>query len=742
MRKTIFPLILLSFSSYSNAQDSIQASGQIHHLEEVIVSPDATVGSKFKAKNIAGSTYYISPKELKQFNYGDINRILQSVPGVTVVDEEGFGHRPNIGLRGTSPTNTAKITLMEDGVLIAPAPYTAPAAYYFPTVNRIQAFEILKGSSQIQYGPFTTGGAINMISTQIPDDFKGRIRLNYGSFNTRNAYMNVGDSGENFGYVVEYNNRASDGFKRIDHSSKKTGFEGSDYMAKFRINTNANAKVYQSLTLKAQYSKENADETYLGLTDTDFKNNYRRRYLASEADNIGTEHFQLMLTHFIKPAQNITITTKAYNNNFRRNWYKLNDVRYEGKNYSLKEILNDPLKNSAAYELLTGDMDGSDNSLRYRANNRKYNAKGIQTVANIKFNGQNTTHDLDVGIRYHKDSEDRFQWNDGYAIRNNNLYKTSSGAPGSQDNRVAETNAFAAHVLYNFGYKNLRITPGIRYENINIKNTNYGTSDLGRNGSDALRLSENKVDVFIPGISALYAFSKDLSVFSSLHKGFSPPGTSPGQKAEESLNFEVGTRGSIKGLSGEVIYFNNNYRNMLGSDANAAGGTGQGDLFNAGKASVSGLEVLLSYNPLFENSTTKLPISFSYTYTSTELKSNFSSRVEAWGNVSVGDEIPYIPKNQWAMSVGLEHKRLSIYVNSRYNGQFRTQAGQGAIPEQDLVKRFFVMDFATNYQISRRFTLSCNLLNVLNNKYAVSRVPSGLRPGLPFAANAGASFDF
>ena len=95
---------------------------------------------------------------------------------------------------------------MEDGVLISPAPYSASSAYYFPSVARMHAVEVLKGSSQIQYGPYTTGGAINFVSTEIPDSFKGKVVSSYGSFNTGQLHSTFGNQTKNFGYMLEYLN--------------------------------------------------------------------------------------------------------------------------------------------------------------------------------------------------------------------------------------------------------------------------------------------------------------------------------------------------------------------------------------------------------------------------------------------------------------------------------------------------------------------------------------------------------
>ena len=157
-------IILLSTTLKSQSQPEIEKDS-IFPLDEVIIKGNTILGNKFVAKNRTGAAYYFSTEELGQFDYADINRALSKIPGINLFEEDGFGLRPNISIRGTSPERSSKIAIMEDGVLISPAPYSASSAYYFPSVARMQAIEVLKGSSQIQYGPYTTGGAINFVST-------------------------------------------------------------------------------------------------------------------------------------------------------------------------------------------------------------------------------------------------------------------------------------------------------------------------------------------------------------------------------------------------------------------------------------------------------------------------------------------------------------------------------------------------------------------------------------------------
>ena len=499
-------------------------------------------------------------------------------------------------------------------------------------------------------------------------------------------------------------------------------------------------QVFQSLSLKFQFSEEASRETYLGLTQEDFEDTPYRRYLASEADRMDTKHQQFQLDHLIKPSENLKIRTTAYKNTFDRNWYKLDYVQVTDK-VKIADVLQDPELYPVEYSAIESMEDTEDDVFGVKANNRSYESKGIQSVANITF-GERAFNDLEIGIRYHEDYEDRFQWVDGYAIQNEEMIRTTVARKGSDANRISSASALAAHVLYKWTLNDLTLTPGLRYENMTLKRKDYGKNDSDRTGVD-LSTRENKVDVWIPGIGANYKVSTDVTVFGGIHRGFAPPGSQEGSEPENSVNYELGTRFTVFGITGEFVGYYNDYSNLLGSDLAASGGTGSLDLFNAGAATVRGIELLLNYD-LLRNSDSDLrfPLTFSYTLTDTRFDSDFDSDDSIFGEVNKGDEIPYIPKNQFNITAALEGERFNVSLSGRYTSAFRTQAGTGEIPPEYKIRSNFIVDAAARYIYTKRITFSLNMMNVFNSAYEVSRTPAGLRPGAPFMFNAGVGYRF
>lgn len=732
----LFPFIFTT-SVLIAQENKIFITDSIQQLDEVIIKANTILGNKFVAQNRTGASYFLSTEELNDFGYSDINRALKAVPGVNFYEEDGFGLRPNISLRGTSPQRSSKITLMEDGVLIAPAPYSSPAAYYFPSIARMEAVEILKGSSQVQYGPFTTGGVINMISTTIPEEnVKAKFQSSYGSYNSNQIYTSIGQSSENIGYVIEYLSMSSDGFKKLN-MFENTGFDITDLMGKIRIQSDKNSSTPQFFEVKYHLFDELSNETYLGITKQDFENTPFIRYATSQQDKMDAKQTQLMLTHSINLTPRFTIVTNGYKNIFSRNWYKLNNVVLNKVSKSLDDVLNNPLENLDFLNVLKGEVNSERDALILRANNRVYTSMGLQTKIDIHWYGNSGGfHDIEVGARYHFDEEDRFQWEDGYQIQNNSLSLTSQGAKGAKGNRIASATAFASYVLYKYKFNNFTFTPGIRIESINLKRVDYGSSNPNRNYQNS-DVRENDITAFIPGIGFNYTYSNQVSFFGGVHKGFSPPGNAPGEKPEKSTNFELGSRFANGKLSGEFIGYFNDYTNLLGSDLAASGGTGSLDQFNAGSVHVSGIELLLNYNFTPPEASIQLPFSFAYTLTNAFFQSSFGSDEDIWGVVNFGDRVPYIPKNQWTLTARLEHNRYEINLSSRFNGAFAIQAVSSLVGFSEDVPSNFIVDFFARYHINKQLRLTAQIVNLFNEVYLASRVPAGFRPGHPFGLTLG-----
>jgi len=696
-------------------------------------------GGAERVESVPGSATFISTEQLRKHEHSDVQRILREVPGVNIQEEEGYGLRPNIGMRGTGVERSQKITLLEDGVLIAPAPYAAPAAYYFPTAGRMSSVEVRKGSAAIAQGPYTNGGVINLVSSSIPDTLGGRANFGYGTDQTWRAQADAGDSRERWGWLLETYRMQSDGFKDLDGGGS-TGFDLEDYLGKFRFGTRGDAKVFQAAEIKLGRTEQLGDETYLGLTRGDFVRTPFRRYAGSQEDYLDTEHEQAQLRYFVQPTSGLRMTATLYRNDFFRNWHKLQSVNGQG----LASVLDTPELFPAEIGILRGEIDDSEGALSIRNNRRNYLSEGFDLNAELDLRSGSADHSLRFGLRMHEDEEDRFQEEDLWNMVGGRMQFLRLGTPGSQSNRVSSADATALFVRDDIRIGRWSLSPGLRFENIDFSRSDFGKADPGRTGAE-LSVKENGTNEWLPGLGVGYQLSGTWALFGGAHKGFAPPG--PGQsdevENEESINYELGFNYRDGQLGARVVGFRSDYDNLLGRDTLSVGGEGTGDAFNGGEVEVQGLEALLDYDFGRAAGSASVPVRLVYTYTSAEFGSSFETSFADWSpEVERGDELPYIPEHQLTASAGYQAGRWATFLSLSYTAETRTRPGQGAIEPGTEIDERLLADLSFDFYLRDELKLFAQVRNLTDETYLVARRPAGTRPGLPQSVLVGINWNF
>lgn len=716
-RYLLKPLSLAVLVSLSTTLPVLADDSEIERL--------TILGSKQAVNDLPGSGYYMDEAELAEFEYTDIQRALSRVPGVYVLEEDGYGLRPNIGMRGTGVSRSDKITVMEDGVVAAPAPYASPAAYYFPTFGRMQALEVIKGSSSVAYGPRTTGGVLNLVSRSVPEaPLAGQFDVAGGSDGFAKLHGWAGGMGERVGGVVEVYRYQADGFKDLP-TGDDTGFYKNDFMSKLRFLLDAAGN--HQLTVKLKYSDEDSDETYLGLTDADYATKPYSRYSASQLDNMGTEHRQVQANYQWSLASGGIFTAAAYRNEFDRNWYKVSGI--------------DGLSLGGAAEQRAAEFDQNPAgalAVAIKANNRMYISEGVQAELALPYGA----HQLTFGGRIHQDDMDRFQWVDDYQLNADlTMEQVAAGIPGTDSNRIDSAEALALYVNSEWVFADLKLDAGLRYEDIDTKRENWQTSDPGR--SQAATETVNSTDVLLPAVGLTYRLTDNTVVLAGLQKGFAP--AAPGNAAqanEESWNWEAGVRYSDAQFGGEVIGFFSDYDNMHGNCTAAQGCDDDriDNQYNAGQVEVRGIELLGDYRmPLAMG---ELTLSAAATFTDTEFKNSFASALDTWGDVVAGDELPYQADTLYRLGASYQAAAWQLHAGLSYTGAMRIEAGQGAVSGAEEIASRTILDLGAKYALAPQQTLYLTVDNLLDEEYITTRTNGGIQVGKPRSFQIGYQYSF
>ncbi len=695
-------------------------------------------GGKEAVLQKPGSAILIDALTLEKFEYTDINRVLNSVPGVNLQEEDGYGLRPNIGLRGTSPERSKKITIMEDGVLAGPAPYSAPAAYYFPNVSRMSAVEVFKGPSTIQYGPATVGGAINLVSRAIPFASVGEVDAQYGSQNFQRLNVYQGQQVGDFGYLIEVLRMSADGFKNLDGGGD-TGFVRNDVQLKTQWQImGATSHLFQ---FKMGYADEQSDETYLGLTQTDFKADPFRRYAASQLDQTDWQHTQIQLSHTLE-SHLLTVSTDVYQNKFDRDWFKLNG--FNSTSVSILSVLQNPTTSSDFYNALTGAADSltTEQQLRIGNNGRTYISQGVQTRLNQSLLIANINHDLEVGIRYHQDSVDSDHTEQNYAMAAGGSLSAVSDTFKTTLKSELKAKAIALYVQDEMEWGLNTITVGIRHENIETTKTTFGNLTGVVEQTETLTQS-----VILPGMGIYREVSGNLGLLGGIYKGFTAatPSGNSNIEPEFSTNYEMGFRYFGLGQL-EIIAFANDYEQFSGTCAQSQGcdASNAGLQANAGSALVYGVEA--GWKHSFNVKQFELPISVTYTFSHGEFKESFTDTNGVFGekgqSIQKGYELAYLPTHRLNLQLGFSHERWNVNSSILYQSDMRTVPGAGNIILNEEVAAYWVMDISASYKALSNLDIYGSIDNTFDKTYLVSSKPYGLRPGKPLSINAGIKLQF
>jgi len=709
MKKTILASTILAALATPAMANNANSDTDIEQIK--------IIGSKTDARNVAGSSAVIDEEQMRIEVPSDINQLMKTIPGVYVREEDGEGLRPNIGIRAATAGRVSKVTLLEDGVMMAPAPYSNPAAYYFPTTFRMSSVEVLKGAPLLRYGPQTTGGVLNLVTTPVPEDFGGQVLTEFGENSSRDIHAHVGGTKGQWGFLLETVQRSSDGFKEIDRSSRDAGFDIEDYVAKLQWTGER-----QSLLAKVQYSEEVSNETYLGLTDEDFAQNENRRYGLSEIDQMDNSHKGYSLNYAFEATDNLTFSILGYYNDYARNWFKLDG----GNAYVSAANSGD----AEALAILRGTQDEA--GLNYKNNNRAYESKGIEANAQFVFG----THNLEVGVRDHSDEMDRFQPVEIYDQVNGSLVYQGEVMPTGGNNRLEGADAISFWLTDQWqATEDLNVHFALRYEGVESYRNQF--ADTAREQLDSTR--SNDSDEWLPGVSFTYDVNDNWQVLAGAHKGFSPlgGGAKEFQEPETSNNYEAGVRFNQGSFFAEAIGFYSDFSDTTQqcSIANPCDNGAESGNYVLGESVVRGLEFQASNT--FEAGSFLIPIDVTYTYTKGEISEDNLNNLD-------GDELADIPQNMFSMRIALDNQQGWVnYVVAKYADEMCVSTGCNRSNSRfDKTESVFVTDFVSRYEMNNNMAVYFKVENLFDQQKIVARSPHGARPNKPQTASFGVEYTF
>ena len=716
---SLLTLLVISNVLYSqllnNGNDSTYELGSIIFKKS---KPNSIIA------NVPGSTASLSKTDLKLIAPLSANEMFRKFAGVHVVDEEGVGMRINIGIRGLDPDRSRGVLVLEDGIPVSLNPYGEPELYYSPVIDRMSGLEVMKGSGQIIYGPQTIGGVVNYLTSGMPDKNELKVKISAGSGALANLLIN---------HSAKINNNVGINTSLMRKRADQLGYVSfgiTDFNTKLFLKLNKKADLIYKLGIYDEVS----NSTYIGLTQTMFNQGNQDFTLMSPADLLKIRRYSTSLTHLYKFSKKTSLQSNVYAYTTTRNWQR--------------QDFSSSKSTSNQTGVIWGDTSVENGAIYMRNQNahrdRQFQVFGMESKLNHEYRFLKRSSEVKVGVRYL--AEKAFEQR-----KNGKKYDAKSGDLVEDEIRTGNAVSAFVHNQISLTSKVI-LTAGVRFENYdynrNILRNTFRINNVNRI-VDTNLIAENSIMSIIPGAGLNFNIKPNNTIFAGVHKGFAPPrlkdaitaqGVVYQLDAEESWNYELGTRGTFRQfLTYELTGFYMQFENQIIPVSESSGGTGSG-LVNGGQTIHQGIEAsykLNIFNMLRSKSRSKLHfqnnLSFVKAYYN---KDRFINSGSEQVNIK-NNYTPYAPKYFHTASLNYELPMgLGFVANASFTGEQFGDELNSITPSNDgregMIEAFKVFDANVYYKIKKiNAQLSGSVKNLTNERYITSRRPQGIRVGLP-----------
>ena len=211
--KTLVSALLLLNAQLAIAQGTEEAELALAYGDKSFVS--VATGSRQPIARAPSTATVITAEEIEAMGAADLDEVLEMVPGLHVSHNAAYGNKPIYIIRGIYHEQNPQVLMLINGVPMTSV-YLGDRGDTWGgmPVENIARIEVIRGPGSALYGADAYSGVINIITKNAAHVDATQIGARYGSFDTREGWVQHGGKWGPFDAALFFQAGKTDGAQR------------------------------------------------------------------------------------------------------------------------------------------------------------------------------------------------------------------------------------------------------------------------------------------------------------------------------------------------------------------------------------------------------------------------------------------------------------------------------------------------------------------------------------------------